>query len=168
MTVYQDLLRAAGSRLPPLAVADSDEEFMRRLVKAVSETSMARFEAMPKPAQDWFDSASDALRDGLKIPLPDGYQRERVIRRPTGIAPSPTRAPPGRSGEEAVSRRAPPDEPVDMRIARLVAGNEHASLESVEQQLRERGVKAKRHSVSTTFYFVRKLLGLLREIGWRP
>ena len=78
ITTYQALLAVAG-RLPVLEENETTEDYLKRLILAVSGVPVPTFEAMPEDAQDYFNLACDALSAGTPMPLPDGFDREAIL-----------------------------------------------------------------------------------------
>lgn len=68
MTIREELIKATAMKQGN----QEDQVFLTKLVRAVSNLGDAEWEALTEPAQDWFDSAADAIEKKTAIPaFPD-------------------------------------------------------------------------------------------------
>jgi hypothetical protein len=182
MTTYSALLAAAG-KVPGLEPKEADEDYLKRLILAVSSIPVPAFERMPDDARTWFDSAADALSAGMRVPPPEGFDREEAMRpaaaappmaagrimRPSGSSYAPpvfTRpvAPPPPPQGPARSRAG---EPVRDTIIRLMLAEPDLTAEGLRRRLAENHIQNV-GDVASQRGFVATVLRVIRETGWKP
>jgi hypothetical protein len=179
MTTYQSLLATAG-KLPALDIKETDEDYLKRLVLAVSSVPIPAFEAMPDDARQWFEGAADALSAGMRVPVPDGFDRDTAlpaqivatheprvgqrIARPNGSSYVPNARVPG-----------PPPNPLEIKpgetvrdvIVKIMLANPDLTLDGLMRKLAEHHIRTTADSVAPQRSLVVTILRLIREAGWR-
>jgi hypothetical protein len=182
MTTYTSLLTTVGNagKFPPLDAREATEDYLKRLVLGVSSLPIETYNAMTDDQRQWFDNAADALSAGMRIPLPEGFDREALlspsppppvrIMRPTA-AVRPTIPPPAVTPTLAPAP-APPlvrgDEPVRDVIVKLMVAQPDLSAEALIRKLANYQIRITTENAATQRSFALTVLRILREAGWRP
>ena len=153
MNTYQTLLSQLG-KFPSLVPSETTEQYLTRMVAAVSGMSVESFERLPLEARTWFDTACDNLASGQRLEAPPGFDRELAlspvkpmrIARPVGSAvQAHDTAPPIAPRQGAA---AAVNEPLTQTVARLVIREPDLSLDTLMHRLEERNINAPRGSVA--------------------
>jgi hypothetical protein len=175
MNTYQSLLKVAG-KVPALEEREPTEDYLKRVVLAVSSVSIPDYEAMPDDARQWFDEAADALSAGMRVPVPEGFDREEVlhpvaatpalIRRPGGSSYTPPAPKPMVSLPADTEPR--PGEPVRDTIIKLLIKEPDLTVPQLQNRLADYHIQLGTEAVATQRGFAVSVLRLVKEAGWRP
>ena len=174
MTTYSALSAAAG-KVSPLEENEATEDYLKRLVLAVSSLPIPAFEAMPDDARDWFENSCDALSAGMHLPEPDGFDRDnvlnppapRIIARPSGSAYAAPPAP-------VLTYKSTPDpgprpgESQRDTIIKLLLAEPEMSASELSRRLADLNVRVSYDVLQSQRGFVVTVLRLARAAGWRP
>ena len=77
MNIHAEVLKNVKIMNPKFKVQTAKEEdqaYLVRVLEALAGGTKEQFEAMPKEAQNWFDTACEAANEGKSMPLPEGFE----------------------------------------------------------------------------------------------
>jgi hypothetical protein len=77
-TILLELMDAVNSetQFPPKSTGENEQQFLTRLLEAISKLSDVGWAKIPPPAQTWYNEAASAQNSGKQIPAVPGYQQE--------------------------------------------------------------------------------------------
>ena len=160
---------------------ETDTEYLNRLVQRIAEIPQENFDALqrteadppdaldtpddqkkpPTPAQEWFNSAADALNESRPVSAPEGFTSRYKTPAPSAAAPQPAPTP---SGPRAPRKRA--EITVGKVIRMALINDQSTTMTQIKELLVAAGFKnAKDTTVGAYVSDTRETLRVAAEMG---
>jgi hypothetical protein len=173
MTVYEEILEALKNEdFLPWEEGEDAQSYLLRLIGAVSELPNEKWEALSQEAQDWFNTAGEAVNNEEPAPPPPGFGFTKPEQKKGRKKSRSSRKESSENGEKPEKRKEPrkttPGLPTIRTIRKMIIENPTLSLNDLDEMTKSLGKEYSRKTLDLVRKSTLTMIAVAKETGhWK-